>query len=306
MKKRVKITILILILGIVYTTYSYAKPRNEIEQKRKTIYIMDLKDYSVKEVITTYGTPDEIKWAEDSQHFSVVEETIDGMGITNRQNLRVFRADTLKEIQIAADLNSKSTYKSVDWIDNENMWVYIGDEGMKRYFIYNIENGDSEQISHYKSGEYLGTISARDDRYYNRYIMAHSENFQRSMKNKYGIAYDEGALSLDGTRLLYCNENKVSHMFDLQSGHDRYLFSGICLRWSPGETKIAYVIPKGKDMQDFNRDGYFPSTEMETWVYDMEMKLTIKAANFNAQVFFSPDDRYIIFYSENYIGQPYC
>lgn len=275
---------------------------SKMEQWETKTYITDLERNVVAEVLTSYDIPRQVRWSENSRHFAVTENVLNSKGETINQIARVYIYGAGNKVEMLKEINDRGySIVSVKWADKENLVVYQSGKAGIRYSHYNALKNSIETIT---MRLYNESASGRDAIFAYRYQAPRKDEIRRELVKKTGMEYEEGILTLDGTRFIFCAKDNSVRLLDVNTGKTTQLFYGVGLVLSPGETKVAYTVPKSKNITEFNRYGTFESTDMETWVYDLKKRTSVKVADFYAAVFFSPDDRYTIFYPEDYIGQP--
>lgn len=299
MKKKLIAMLLVIIAPIAQSACSV---RNE-EKVVKT-YMMELQSQSEKEIFSSKTFPYEVEWTDDGKHFALVEWVTNRIG-NDDFFVRVFQTDSFTEIEIPKEINErKHCGRTVNWIDNKNLIVILLDSKMQQYFILNLEDNTVKEFTEEEMSSHLMAISSINEKLINRIDIPNKDDVRRELRKKIGTDYNEGILSLDSSKFLYSTEDNNVSLYDIKTDKNEELFKGFDLRWSLGENMISYTVPKGINVSEFPSRSNSMSSEMETYVYDLKKRQSIKVADFYAKVFFSPDDRYIIFYPDNYIGQP--
>jgi Tol biopolymer transport system component len=108
--------------------------------------------------------------------------------------------------------------------------------------------------------------------------------------------------SLNREQALYSVNGYETYLYDIKTGEKKYLFKGFNLEWSPKESKIKYCIPKGNKFDNFDMEHNIRSDSLETYAYDLNSGKSKKIADFYANIFFSYDDKRIIFYQADYFA----
>lgn len=297
MKKSILLPILFCICMIILSTLGCVKANPEVNK----LFIMDNSQNRVLEIPVKYGIPEEIRWSPDSKYFAFVEKKEDWRGNTKLEEIKLFDAATLNEKKIPDDVNDKEyTYRSLYWIDNQNVLIAESDDKGKRYRTYDIIKESITVISEQEADSYLGEISVKEDADYNRYIL--KEEDRRLLSEKVVQDYSRAIRSNDKSRFLYSNRMYKTYLYDMKSTINKYILDGFQIDWSLKETKITYKLHKTLKLEELKVDEDYSGKEFITYLFDIEKNKALKIADFYADCYFSPNDEFIIFYESDYDG----
>lgn len=285
-----KIILIIIILPVFLLSCSKDNGGDDLR-----LYMCDLFNNKVTEFYVGNYYSKDIYWSEDNKYFFLLENK----KIKERDVnfIHLFSSNDLKEINIPEEINDTAfPQKGIRWIDKDKLVIYkhINQSKPDVDMIFNVESKTLKIIDEEEYQKYISEIDYKEDMYRARYNIP--EDLEKEYKLKMGEDSISSILSYDKSKLIYQTEGFKTYLYNIKTGEKTYLFSGFDIEWSESEKKLRYCLHKSLKLDEMQIQDRYWSKELETYVYDIEKKQSQKIADYYADVYFSPNDRYIVFF----------
>ena len=294
--KSIYIFIAILLLGsVLYFNF-------QIKEHFYNAYFMDLQTNTISKLGNKMYNIDYIEWSEDSKHFIFANQKV-GYNIPPfKDEVVVFSVPELKNINMHEFNNNTLKYKRalVYMFENEIIVAIRYSNENYKYETYDFKSMKKTEITEAQFGQYVDTIKNGVARLNIKYNVP--SYVEADIKKIYNENPEDILISNNGEKVLYSEADHKVYLLDLKTMERKFLFYGYNLNWSPRESKIAYCIPTKVKPEDYNFKRGYSNEDVTTYVYDLSNSKTVKVINFGAEVYFSYDDNYMVFYSAGYIG----
>ena len=265
-------------------------------------YFMDLQNNTISKLGDKKYNIDYIEWSEDSKHFIFANEKV-GYNIPPfKDEVVAFSVPELKNINMRKFNNNTLKYKRaiVSMFENEIIGAIRYSNENYKYETYDLKSMKKTEITKEQFGQYVDAINNGVAKLNIKYNVP--SYVKVDIKKVYNEDPDNILISSNGEKAIYSDSEYKVYLLDLKTMKRKFIFYGYNLNWSPMESKIAYCIPSNVKAEDYNFARGYSNEDVTTYVYDLSTGKTVKVINFGAEVYFSYDDKYMVFYPAGYIG----
>ena len=129
------------------------------------------------------------------------------------------------------------------------------------------------------------------------------EEAREKIKNYIGMDYQEALINYSQDKVIFSTPDFKVYFMDLNTGKTKLFAKGFNLEWSENETKVIYYVHKYRKFEELRGTENLEGKDYITYMYDFNTGKSIKIADFGAEVYFSNDENYLVFY-EGHIHIP--
>lgn len=295
-RKSIYTFIAVLLIGIVlYFIY-------QINEYYYNAYFMDLQSNEVSKLGNKKYNIDYVEWSKESKHFLFVNEKVDYYIPPFKDEIVVFSVPELKNIKLHK-LNSNTwEHRRVlaSFVENEIIAINSYSNENYLYETYNLESMEKTVITKDKFIKYIDAINNGIAKLNDKYDVP--SNVESDIKKVFNKDPYDILISNNGEKVIYRDMDYKVYLLDLITMERKFLFCGYNLNWSPRESKISYCIPTEEKVEDYDFENGYSNESVTTYIYDLSTNKSSKVIDFGAEVYFSYDDKYIVFYKGGYIG----
>ncbi|MFZ5352389.1 MAG: hypothetical protein ACOZCL_06635, partial [Bacillota bacterium] len=245
--------------------------------------------------------PSEVLWSLKGSYIAI-------MLPTNEKNLS---GNSMYKIQVYDTMNGKNVYainEAIDiykfyWIDDKSILVNEVSGQTDAFYIHDVSiKAVNKDVTKEQGLSIVKSLEEKSNTE-NKHILSEQQ------KQQYGQQVDstvfEGIISEDKQKVLFNTEGYKIYLLDTNINNTKYIASGFLLEWSSTGKFIKYCLPKDFDEANYrevNTCVNLSSDMLDTYIYDIENEKSVKVSDFHSEIYFSPDDSYLLYVKVDYEG----